>query len=57
MDDQGYVAAHPTLVEPSSLVPIEQHHITHKVQLRNENIIYFHMQVLNHELCVYIQAM
>lgn len=33
MDDKGYIVAHPSLVEPTRLAPIEQQHITHKEPL------------------------
>lgn len=32
MDDEGYLIAHPGLMEPNGKGPVEQQHITHKVQ-------------------------
>ncbi|XP_054157249.1 VWFA and cache domain-containing protein 1-like [Oppia nitens] len=40
MDDKGYLIAHPSLVEPIQLAPIEQQHITHKEPLVANDLLH-----------------
>ncbi|KAL5022166.1 hypothetical protein ScPMuIL_001321 [Solemya velum] len=50
MDDEGYLIAHPALMEPNGKGPVEQQHITHKEPLVANDILY-HRHFVQKKLC------
>ena len=45
LNDDGYLIAHPSLVEPNGRGPVEELHITHKVELSFRDGFLFHTRL------------